>query len=153
MTPEDELLEAVDRIRNLIPPHDPEEWSNINFDTNIRHIRYKGDHSGYNHPLRRLWRGLKHAFWTGDKFSRILGIKWSLGHAIASLRVHVPADHHRPDAVLYGGSIICFWAEHAGHVALWSPPIAEAVADWLDKATPEDESALKLAKLINGVVF
>lgn len=54
----------------------------------------------------------------------------------------------RPDARVTGTSTYSLWIEEARHVALWSPVVALAVADWLEASDPNNEYAQKVAAII-----
>lgn len=55
---------------------------------------------------------------------------------------------NRPDGRVSGTTLYGVWIEEAWHAALWSPPIALAIADWLDTAAYNDHHALRVADMI-----
>ena len=154
--------QAYDIINRTEVPHVADDWGVINYDHDIKHIRYSGDYKGYSHPLRRLKRAflpsrvlgetfgiratLKRAKKAGENRAKVL-----VAHARAKVVVSLSTEDHLPDLTLYGGNIISHWMEHGWHIALWSPMVTEGIGEWMleesQKSNPS-EHAVRIAELI-----
>lgn len=116
-------------------------------ETEIVHIRYKGDWTGYDAPWRRVLRAFRHAFgprrrWEKDLFPHLKLQHWFWG-VVAAFRVYLATETHRPDGDLNGGKVICHWEEDGEYLQLIQPSVGRLLADFL-MAEPENEHAQKI---------
>ena len=101
----------------------------------LEHIRYRSDHTGYNHWTKRVRRAFAWGHLTGhDRLSRQLGFRESTirgqvraarGWIIVSLR----KDKNLPDGQING--IITHWEEDGEYIALFQPRVGVKVIDFL----------------------
>jgi hypothetical protein len=113
------------------------------------------DRTGLKEWLFDIELGFRYLFWgiTGKKWSYIdseqgyfARMRENFDMAMFCFFKSNALD--RPDAMVTGTSTYSLWIEEARHVALWSPVVALAVADWLDNSDPGDEYAQKVAAII-----
>lgn len=109
--------------------------------TDIRHIRYQGDWSGYDNPLRRIPRALSLAFrkpkWMRDPHWSPSSWLWGVW---AGLVVGLRTEKHLPDGWIKQAGIICMWEEDGEYLQQVQPSIGLLLADFLD-SDPEHPSA------------
>lgn len=101
----------------------------------LEHIRYRSDHTGYNHWTKRVRRAFAWGHLTGhDRLSRKLRFRESTirgqvraarGWIIFSLR----KDKNLPDGQING--IITHWEEDGEYIALFQPRVGVKVIDFL----------------------
>lgn len=129
--------------------HDGWEYSRDVGD--LEHIRYKSDHTGYQHWTKRVKRAFNWRMLTGrDRLSKQLGFKWSILGAWTWIRVSLRKDTNTPDGVINSGSIITFWEEDGEYITLFGPTVGMKVLEFL-KAEPEHPHAVAImAELRNN---
>lgn len=135
----------------------PRDWV-FTTDDKIKHIRYEGDWSGYNHPWKRLRRAIRSAFkGRNDIFRWDLGQEGYRGlrrarafyyHVVATFRVNLRTDRHLPDGTVNG--IITHWMEDGYFLQLSQPSVISKVCDFLD-AEPDNPHAQAIAAEIARV--
>lgn len=131
----------------------------------IRHIRYKGDWSGYNAPWRRVLRAFQLSFGRRRSWERQLrsAAYWSEGrgwqipfrviqgwvlHVWATFVVQVRTEQNLPDGRIPQAAIICFWEEDGEYLMCVQPSVGLLVADFL-KQDSENPHAVAIAAEIN----
>lgn len=101
----------------------------------VKHIRYEGDWTGYNNPLRRLQRTLE-KFVKIDDLERMLmdsnRIPWAWKHPIVTLKIGLRTEKHTPDGHLDNGGILTHWEETGEYLQLVQPSVGELLADLMD---------------------
>lgn len=157
------LRAAVKKIRNCAMPHEISEdaWTGRSAD-NIKGLVYSDRHTFdlvANAQSAYRWLNPK----KDDAFTRSMlkrvedqsffpGIRMRLRLAKMSL---LRMERNLPGAQVNGN--IMHWSEHAMHVALWSPVVAESVALFLESeadareqgvTSPSSAAAVKMAKEI-----
>lgn len=115
--------------------------------TEIVHIRYKGDHTGFNAPWRRVARAFMHAFgprpaWEKEIFPRQSWKDWLWG-VYGSFVTNIPPERHLPDGDLNEGKIICHWEEDGEYLQMVQPSVGALLAEFL-LAEPDNEHARKI---------
>lgn len=138
----------ADQLRQYATHFEERDW-NYTRTTNIRHIRMRGDWSGYSHPLRRLWRTLRQ-FGPRDDLSKMLDIRaWR--NPIITFRVSMGTDAHEPDGILDGGCVITHWEETGEYLQYVQPKVGALIADLMDAhpELPEVQAVAAEMKRIN----
>lgn len=141
----------ADQLRQYATHFAPRDWCYTRA-SDIRHIRLRGDWSGYDHPLRRVRRWLAPYFrlrtssWV-ESAGRRLAWRHPLIHARAVLRT----EPHLPDGVLDGGAVITHWEETGEYLQYVQPSVGALLADLMDAHPdlPEVEAIAVEMKRIN----
>lgn len=136
------MSSAAEYLHSLANHFARDDWQWTR-ETEIRHIRYRGDYSGYNHPLRRIPRALSLAFhmpkWERDIAGRRSLKRW-LYHVWAGLVVGLRTDSNLPDGQLKNAGVIAFWEEDGEYLQMVQPSVGSLLADFLI-AEPEHPHA------------
>lgn len=126
----------ADQLRQYATHFAPRDWCYTR-KHDIKHIRVRGDWTGYNHPVRRLKR------WVDDYF-RIKADSWveregrrlAWRHPLIHFRTTLGTESNLPDGVLDGGSVITHWEETGEYLQYVQPSVGALLADLMD-AHPE----------------
>lgn len=117
----------------------------------LEHIRYKHDHTGYDHWSRRLKRGL----FTGPNPFKSMGIKseWrGLGDWFMErwswFLVNIRKDTNLPDGMVNG--IITHWEEDGEYITLFQPRVGMKVLEFV-RANPDNEYAKAIVAEMQAV--
>lgn len=117
------------------------DWDYTRDTSAIKHIRYADDYRGYNHPLRRFGRSVRHFMpWRDRGFMAPKGFKARLIY----FKVGMRTQDHLPDGILDGGCIVTHWEETGEYLQYVQPSVGELLADWMD-AEPANPHALAIA--------
>lgn len=144
-TPEDSVHAMADQLRQYATHFAMRDWDYTR-ETQIRHIRYRGDWTGYDHPRRRVAR-LLGRFVKRDRLDKdLFGMRVPFGwrHPLIAARVALRTERHQPDGVLDEGAIITHWEETGEYLQYVQPSVGALLADWLD-ADPESDHAQAIA--------
>lgn len=115
-----------------------EGWTYSRDRGDLAHIRYRSDHTGYNHWTKRAWRTLNPRSMFGDDhlLGRAVVVNQGWGYFWASLRAHVSVglrkDRNLPDGTVNGGGIITFWEEDGEYITLFGPTVGVKVLDFIE---------------------
>jgi hypothetical protein len=126
------------------------DW-NYTRESDIRHIRMRGDWSGYNHPIRRLGRFLRDYVRRGDDWCSREGRRIAWRHPLIHAQVTLSTETHMPDGVLDGGAIITHWEETGEYLQYVQPSVGALLADLMDAHPdlPEVQAIADEMKRIN----
>jgi hypothetical protein len=135
------VVEFAEQLREYATHFAPSDWDYTRDTSAIKHIRYADDYSGYNHPLRRFVRSVRHFMpWRDRDIFSPKGIKARLIY----FKVGMRTEKHMPDGVLDGGCIVTHWEETGEYLQYVQPSVGAMLADWMD-AEPSSPHALKIA--------
>lgn len=120
-------------LREYASHHDSSGWDYTRAHT-IKHIRYRGDYAGRNHPLRRVRRWLSGFLPRTSTTRQMLGMSrwWNWRHPIVSGRVALRTDPHLPDGVINNGSVVAYWEEDGEYLQMVQPSVGILLADLMD---------------------
>lgn len=115
----------------------------------LKHIRYEGDYTGYNHWTKRVARAFSPKRLLGlDSLSRQFnpkfknrGLKDIYYSALANIVVHLRKDNNLPDGQING--IITQWEEDGEYIMFFGPTVGVKVLDFIE-AEPENPHALAI---------
>jgi len=121
--------EFAGQLRDHATHFEQRDW-NYTRESGVRHIRFVGDWSGYNHPARRLFRTLK-GFGPRRDWEKQMG--WNAWrHPLVHLRVGLRTEPHEPDGALDSGCIITAWEETGEYLQYVQPSVGALLADLMD---------------------
>lgn len=148
----DETVHAMaDQLRQYATHFEQRDWDYTRH-TKIRHIRYEGDWSGYDHPLRRLRRFLGHFRPEKPFWATVYGTRWfAWRHPIITARTWLRTEPHHPDGHLDNGGVIVHWEETGEYLQYVQPSVGALLADLMDAHPdlPEVEALAAEMKRIN----
>jgi hypothetical protein len=136
---EPRVHEFADQLRQYATHFEMRDWNYTRQTSRLKHIRYHGDYSGYDHPLRRLGRLLREFVPTkSSNLSDMLGMGrwWAWQHPLIAGRTQLRTDNHMPDGWLDNGGIITHWEETGEYLQYVQPSVGALLADLMD-AHPE----------------
>lgn len=138
-----DLVHAMaDQLRQYATHFEMRDW-NYTRETDIKHIRRRGDYSGSNHPVRRLLAGFTPR---KDPFRESIGMGrwWAWRHPLITARVVLRTEDHMPDGWLDDGCIITAWEETGEYLQYVQPSVGALLADLMD-AHPELPEVVAIA--------
>jgi hypothetical protein len=123
----------------------------------VQYRRTKRNRWGWRNNVRPALRRL---FGKRTSVDRVLMVKWWERPRFAWFDLTHRDTRDTPEVSLDEGNVLIFWSEVVPHIALWTPDVAELVADWLfDEAVESERSerpgaphpfAVRLARRILG---
>lgn len=136
MTQPEDAISTVhlfaDQLRQYATHFERRDWQYTR-DNTIKHIRLEGDWSGYDNPVRRLWRCLRDFVTRAPKWERDLGFGgFAWKHPIAHTKATLQTQTHLPDGVLDNGGIITHWEETGEYLQYVQPSVGELIADLME---------------------
>lgn len=124
----------ADQLRQYATHFEMRDW-NYTRHIKVKHIRYEGDWSGYDHPVRRLGR-LIHDFVPRkpDGLRDMVGMGrwWAWRHPLVSARTALRTQAHLPDGHLDNGGILTQWEETGEYLQYVQPSVGALIADLMD---------------------
>lgn len=128
----DLLRRAAEKIRKSAPLI--EYTTEMSDPDRVKYVQYRRtprNRWGWRNNIRPALRTL-----IGKRTSvdRLLEVKWWERPRFAWFNLTRRDTRDTPEVALDEGNVLIFWSEVAPHIALWSPDVAELVADVLTMA-------------------
>lgn len=137
-----------------------EGWKYTRSTGDLEHIRYRHDHTGYDHWTKRWARGLNidhllardglsrgmHSYLKGEPLWK--QVRGRVLSAVAWFRVSVRKDKNLPDGTINGNLI--HWEEDGEYIECVGPTVGVKIADFLEQE-PNHPHAIAIAAEINRI--